>query len=414
MSFEIITYLFLSFSSCFLGALYFLYPKNAIKFFLVLSLILPTSNQFMNYTSFSGIYFYDFFFLLFSFYYLILLIKEKIIFKKNIINISIAVFLILFYSIYAFSNSVVFDKYLLRDIRPFLTLFYAFVIVSTFKQKIISINELVNVLILVFVFKIVFFLAIYFGFSFNDKYYEDNIFRYFDASTFIACLYLIFSIFKKNKILESVPKLSFNLLFFLSCIVILISNLRILLFALIVIYFIYSRINLFKKFFSILSFIFLFISSSYLLEANRILDANSSKGVAIQLATRFGPAIEKISKMNNLEYIYGLGLGTYFEITWFKYRGLDTKLNTIDSTYLSLFVKYGFLSLLIIFVFFRLLLFNINNTKMRASYIIFYLIIFFTLSSLYQSGTIFHFLFLNLLIFSVKDESPSHSISVST
>ena len=57
MSFEIITYLFLSVSSCFLGALYFLYPKNAIKFFLVLSLILPTSNQFMNYTSFSGIYF---------------------------------------------------------------------------------------------------------------------------------------------------------------------------------------------------------------------------------------------------------------------------------------------------------------------------------------------------------------------
>ena len=118
--------------------------------------------------------------------------------------------------------------------------------------------------------------------------------------------------------------------------------------------------------------------------------------------------------MKNFEYIYGLGLGTYFEIPWFKYRGLDTKLNTIDSTYLSLFVKYGILSLLIIFMFFRLLLFNINNSKMRVSYIIFYLIIFFTLSSLYQSGTVFHFLFLNLLIFSVKDESPSHSISISS
>ena len=176
----------------------------------------------------------------------------------------------------------------------------------------------------------------------------------------------------------------------------------------------YSRINLFKKILYVFSFIFLFITSSYLLKADRILNANTSKAVAIQLATRFGPAIEKINEMNNLEYVHGLGLGTYFEIPWFKYRGLDTKLNTIDSTYLSLFVKYGLLSLLIIFVFFRLLLFNINNSKMRASYIIFYLIIFFTLSSLYQSGTIFHFLFLNLLIFSVKDESPSHSISVST
>ena len=91
-------------------------------------------------------------------------------FKKNIINISIAVFFNSFFiQFMLFSNSVVFDKYLLRDIRPFLTLFYAFVIVSTFKQKIISINELVNVLILVFVLKIVFFLAIYFGFSFNDN-----------------------------------------------------------------------------------------------------------------------------------------------------------------------------------------------------------------------------------------------------
>lgn len=414
MSFEIIIFFLISAISCFTGALYFLYPKNAISFFLVFGVALPTSNQFMNYTSFSGIYFYDFFFLLFSFYYLILLINQKKIFKKNIINISIAVFLILFYSIYALSNSVVFDKYLLRDIRPFLTLFYAFVIISTFKQKIISINRLINVLILIFILKIIFFLAIYFGFSFSDKYYQDNIFRYFDASTFIACLYLICSIFKKNKILESVPKLSFNLLFFLSCVVILISNMRILLFALVVIYFIYSRINLFKKVLYVFSFIFLFITSSYLLEADRILNANTSKGVAIQLATRFGPAIEKINEMNNLEYIYGLGLGTYFEIPWFKYRGLDTKLNTIDSTYLSLFVKYGFLSLLIIFIFFRLLLFNVNNSKMRASYIIFYLIIFFTLSSLYQSGTIFHFLFLNLLIFSVKDESPSHSISISS
>ena len=411
---EITIYFFLSGISFFLGSLYFIYPKNAISLFLVVSLILPTSNQFMNFTSFSGIYFYDFFFLLFSFYYLIILIKDKRIFKKNIINISIAVFLILFYSIYAFSNSVVFDKYLLRDIRPFLTLFYAFIIVSTFKQKIISINELVNVLILVFILKIIFFLAIFFGFSFEDQYYENNIFRYFDASTFIACLYLIFSIFKKNKILKSVPKLSFRLLLVLSCVVILISNLRILLFALLVIYFMYSRINLFKKILYVFSFIFLFAGSSYLFQADRVLNANTSKGVAIQLATRFGPALEKINEMNNLEYVHGLGLGTYFEIPWFKYRGLDTKLNTIDSTYLSLFVKYGLLGFLIIFVFFRLLLFNISNSKMRASYIIFYSIIFFTLSSLYQSGTIFHFLFLNLLIFSVKDESPSYSISVSS
>ena len=161
-----------------------------------------------------------------------------------------------------------------------------------------------------------------------------------------------FFYFQKERNLKICTKLSFALLFVLSCFVILISNLKILLFALLVIYFIFSRINLFKKILYIFSFISLFIASSYILEVDRILNANTSKGVAIQLATRFGPAIEKIYEMNNLEYIYGLGLGTYFEIPWFKYRGLDTKLNTIDSTYLSLFVKYGLLSLLIIYMFF--------------------------------------------------------------
>ncbi len=414
MSLEIIIYLFLSSISFILGAMYFTHPKNVISCFLLLGLVLPTSNQFMNFTSHSGVYFYDFFFLFFSFYYLIVLFRDKKIFQKNIINILIAIFLILFYSIYAVSNSVVFDKYLLRDLRPFLTLFYAFVIVSTFKKKIISINRLVQILIIVFSSKIIFFFAIYFGFSFNDQYYKDNIFRYFDSSTFIACLYFIYSIFRKNKILKSVSRFCFYLLFVLSLSVILISNLRILIFALVVIYFIYSRINLFKKLLYVLTFLFSFIALSYILEVDRILSANTSKGVAIQLATRFGPAIEKINEMKTIEYFYGLGLGTYFEIPWFKYRGLDTKLNTIDSTYLSLFVKYGFLSLLIIFVFFRLLLFNISDSKIKSSYTIFYLIIFFTLSSLYQSGTVFHFLFLNLLIFSVKDESTSRLISVSS
>ena len=172
--------------------------------------------------------------------------------------------------------------------------------------------------------------------------------------------------------------------------------------------------NLFKKAFFVFSFLALFFVSSYIINSERVLNANNSKAVAIQLATRFGPAYEKINEMKNQEYIYGLGLGTYFEIPWFKYRGLDTKLNTIDSTYLSLFVKYGVLSFLIIYIFFRLLLFNINSSRLRAAYILFYLIIFFTLSSLYQSGTVFHFLFLNLLILSTKDESASHSISVSS
>jgi len=118
--------------------------------------------------------------------------------------------------------------------------------------------------------------------------------------------------------------------------------------------------------------------------------------------------------MSNHNYITGLGLGTYFEIPWFEYRGLDPKLNTIDSTYLTLFVKYGLFSFLIIILFFRILLFNCFKDRLKKSFVLFYLIVFLTMSSLYQSGTVFHFLFLNLLIFSIKNESTSHSISVTS
>ena len=53
-------------------------------------------------------------------------------------------------------------------------------------------------------------------------------------------------------------------------------------------------------------------------------------------------------------FIYGLGFGSYFEIPWFEYRGLDSKLNTIDSTYLTFFVKYGLFSVIIIYLFLEL------------------------------------------------------------
>jgi len=62
-----------------------------------------------------------------------------------------------------------------------------------FSDSEIVASILSNILISVFIFKIIFFLAIYFGVNFKDEYYQDNIFRYFDATTFIACLFLIIS-----------------------------------------------------------------------------------------------------------------------------------------------------------------------------------------------------------------------------
>ncbi|MGY8980176.1 MAG: DUF6369 family protein [Flavobacteriales bacterium] len=378
-----------------------------------MGLIIPTSNQFMNFISLNGVYFFDYFFLTLLLYYLITLSIKKNIFKENIFNIALFLFFFILYTLLAVSNSVDIDKYLLRDLRPVLLLGYAFILTSILNKPQISFKSLANVLLYVFVFKILFFILLLYTFSFDDQYYQNNIFRYFDAVTFIASLFLISCIFLKELMLNEISKIKLNLIISLALIIILISNLRILIFAIVFIYFFFSKRNLIKKILYALIPIVLFVIYSYAISANRVVDSNSDI-VTLQIISRFAPAVEKIIEMEPHQFIYGLGFGTYFEIPWFEYRSLDTKLNTIDSTYLTLFVKYGMFCILLLILFFRLLLFNIRQTKIRRSILVFYFIIFITMSTLYQSGTIFHFLFLNLLFLSLNNENTSRSISINS
>ena len=413
MSYDILIYFSLSFISIFLGLLYFFYPKKSLTIFFAIGLIIPTSNQFMNFISLNGVYFFDYFFLTLLLYYLITLSIKKNIFKENIFNIALFLFFFILYTLLAVSNSVDIDKYLLRDLRPVLLLGYAFILNSILNKPQISFKSLTNVLLYVFVFKILFFILLLYTFSFDDQYYQNNIFRYFDAVTFIASLFLISCIFLKELMLNEISKIKLNLIISLALIIILISNLRILIFAIVFIYFFFSKRNLIKKILYALIPIVLFVIYSYAISANRVVDSNSDI-VTLQIISRFAPAVEKIIEMEPHQFIYGLGFGTYFEIPWFEYRSLDTKLNTIDSTYLTLFVKYGMFCILLLILFFRLLLFNIRQTKIRRSILVFYFIIFITMSTLYQSGTIFHFLFLNLLFLSLNNENTSRSISINS
>ena len=414
MSYDILIYFLLSCISLCLGLLYFIYPKKVLSIFFITSLIIPTSNQFMTFISLNGVYFFDYFFLAISIYYLVSLSIKKNIFKKNIFNLVLLLSFIIFYFFLAVSNSVSFDKYLLRDLRPFLTLGYAFIFTSILSEDYMSFRSLANILICVFIFKLLFFIFLLVGYSFDDQYYQNNIFRYFDAVTFIASLFLISSIFMRDLMRKEVSNFYLNLILFLAVLIILISNLRILIFAIGIIYLVFEKRNLVYKIFYTSIPIILFFVYSYAMNANRVIESNNSDIVTLQIISRFTPAIEKIVEMKAYQYIYGLGVGTYFEIPWFEYRGLDSKLNTIDSAYLTLFVKYGIFSLLFIFLFFRLLLFNIMDFRIRQSIIIFYAIIFITMSSLYQSGTVFHFLFLNLLFLSLSNENTSRTIPINS
>ena len=177
MSYDIFIYFSLSFISIFLGLLYFFYPKKSLTIFFAIGLIIPTSNQFMNFISLNGVYFFDYFFLTLLLYYLITLSIKKNIFKENIFNIALFLFFFIFYTLLAVSNSVDIDKYLLRDLRPILLLGYAFILTSILNKPQISFKSLTNVLLYVFVFKILFFILLLYTFSFDDQYYQNNIFR---------------------------------------------------------------------------------------------------------------------------------------------------------------------------------------------------------------------------------------------
>ena len=413
MSFDIILYVLLSFFSVIFGILYFVYPRVSSILFLIIGMIIPTSNQFMGFTSYSGVYFYDYFFFTLTIYYFIRLLVKNNIYQPNYINfITIGLFFIVYFLLYIL-NSGTLDKYLFRDFRPFLTLFYGFICIDLARNSNVRLINILNALIFAFVFKLVFFLFLLYGFSFSDLYYQDNLFRYFDASTFIAALFIIVVIFQRQSFVGVVNNYKLNLVLSLSILVILISNLRILLAALVFIYLIMNK-GFFKKIIPVFLFLFLFIFYSYFMHIDRVTSAFDFQEILIQFGTRFYPALEKISLMSSFQFIYGLGFGSYFEIPWFEYRGLDSKLNTIDSTYLTFFVKYGLFSVIIIYLFFRVMLNHINDFLLKRAILLFYLILFFTLSILYQSGAVLHILFLNMLMISINYEDTTRTISINS
>ena len=414
MSIPTIMYVFLSMFSVLLGITFFIKKKEVLIFFMFFCMIIPTSNQFMEYISFSGIYFYDYFFLAITVYFLLRISINKQISRDNLFNIILFFLFVVFYSSHALVSSVQLDKYLFRDLRPFLTLFYAIVFIDLIRIYKFTFNIILNLIIFTFLIKICFFLFIIFGISFSDVYYNQNSFRYFDASTFIASIFLIVSFFKKKKMLLSSHVYKLNFAIMLAVIVVFISNLRILLFTILFIYLFINHKRFFFRFIIVLLSAFIFVMYSYFMQVERVTGAFDLNNFVFQLANRFSPAIEKIIEMKPIQYIYGLGFGTYFNIPWFEYRGLDTKLNTVDSTYLSLFVKYGIFSLILLFLFFKVFLINIHDIILKKSLIIFYLFLFFTLSILYQSGAIFHIIFINILMISLKNENPTYTLSVNS
>jgi hypothetical protein len=443
---HLIFYFLISVISLALGLLIYKNQNKSLLFFTTLLLIMPTSDQFMFLTSFKGIYFYDYYFLIISVYYLqntsVKFLKE--LFLENKFLISFLFLFIIYQTSLVYIDNIQFNKYLLKDFRPFILFFSIFIFINTIKNINISINKILNVVSFTFIIKIIFFIIIFLINPLEDPYYQNNLFRYKDGTTYVAALLLLIYLFKKTTLLKYVSKYYLNLLIILSIIIVLIANLRILLPAILFAYlFIYktNSKNAIIKVACTILYVGAFTGSSYFLpkiqyslhgkekielriknleerklstkrinQEKKILEKgyqakryNSLNKISQQLKTRFFPAMKYLNKLNPKSIIIGNGMGTTFKIPSFSYRGLDPNLNKIDSFYLTQFIKYGFTGLLLILLLFKNCIYNyINDNRLKLSIISFYLIIMLVNSIFYQPGAIVHLALLNLIMFSVN------------
>lgn len=162
-------------------------PKKSFFIFLLIIAIIPTGNSYADFISLQGVYYFDFY--LIGFFILILKSIMSYSSEKNISIPYSTLFGIFTYLciilVSVVSNNVV-DKYLLKDIRPVIMIFTA-VYFSGLVLRIDGYNKntIFKILFVMFIFSIIHLILPRLGvLVYKDEYYEDNSYRYLDASTY--------------------------------------------------------------------------------------------------------------------------------------------------------------------------------------------------------------------------------------
>jgi hypothetical protein len=293
------------------------------------------------------------------------------------------------------------DVYTLKDIRPFITIiygscFYAIIYKNkeTIKGK--SIFFLLNIIFLSKIFT--YFVLQIFPINQSEYLLREN-YRYDDFSVYVSMSFIL--IYFNNKEIFDVSKIVVKLTFLMSLIVVILSTNRTIFFGLIFSMFIFSKLRVFSKIITLVFFSLAFYSIVNIFNIERIKSALTYSGLIIQLTERYYPALEHISTMNYVQMIFGKGIGTKFEIPWFAYRVGDdissVYLNNIDSTYATLYVKHGILSVIIIAIYLQSLT-RKYDFRTKMSFIVLILIMFTTIAIPYQTLSSTYFIvFSNIL-----------------
>ncbi len=310
-----------------------------------LLLALPVGNALSLYFYKWGLFFYDFYF--FSLF--IRLVKERQRLDKWMLG---SMLLSMFYAVVALLGGTALDLYFMRDFRLVIYLMTLTVLIA---MRYVAINissvAVKRLALLSGVSCSLYAAMMVVGvFTFEDYYYVRNSYRYFAISSYFSFGFLVFSNFLPS---DSRRGALYVVALVVSLLGVFLTGFRVM--ALVaVMLFVAGSIKSVRG--SITLFVLLFLTAPVLL----LTQGDSGNGAAMariadlspeiisnNIHYRFLPFFREYEKFSYLDAIIGGGFGQTFEIPWFYYR--DTKdyiSNSIDSTYLTLYAKFGFIGLI--------------------------------------------------------------------
>ncbi len=355
--------------------------RRSVTAFMALLILCPLGASASFWVMKYGLYVFDFYFL--SLFFVMALSGSRFLFSPD--KGFFVVFLVWVWYAIVSLYFVDFSKYFLKDLRPVITVVELIVLSLFFRGGNLKVNYSVISILTIFAGLLsVVKLSLLSGGAFGelDEFYEVNSYRYLDAATYWCCVYVI------ARFVGVVPggRLS-NVAFLLGVVCILVSNSRFLLLAVVSAIAVVSISNV-RKFLVILVFatlvLFLFLSFSEVVGADRVVDGLSIEGIYSQLNSRFYPFFEFVSDFSVFEYFFGRGLGDPFFIPWFEYRdGMDVYNANIDTMYLTIYSKFGMVSLLI--GFFLVFPYPVKSmSRLDLALAVFLMVMFFVSATYYQ------------------------------
>jgi len=372
--------------------------KRLKKYFLFCILCIPYSNAFQEYFYFLGVYVF-FVFIIAEF------INSRFL-KKPSFN-SVLKFLFFFFSFLCFYilNSLNINyKIFFKDIFFILLLIILRFWNDSFFLKSISLIGLTRI-IKTAIFINLFFALLFLYSGILSKVFDDPFYasQYRFTTLF---LYLLPFIIYYRKLLE----LNYIYIFIIYALC-FIAGSRINFVLVILFHFLSIKSN-----FKYLFLIIFGISLTYLVEFYddvRILEILDLELLSADLTTRFEPFLNIFNDFTLTEHLFGKGPGYGIYIRWFEYRGLDPYNAYLDSLYLTFYLKYGLLSIAVIFILFKEISGYLANKNHFRIFLLWFLIISFT-NAITYSFVIFGVLLLNKIILNVSiyDKKIKHNFKL--